>query len=105
MANPIRGEASVSVDGRARTLRLTLGALAELEAGLGAEGLVDLVDRLERGGMRARDAIAVLTAGLRGAGEPVNAEDVASMRFDGGPAAAARAALALLAATFSEAHA
>lgn len=100
MANPMRGEVDVPVDGRVVTLRLTLGALAELEAALSAEGLVDLAERLERGGVRSADVIAVLTAGFRGAGLAASREDVAAMAFDGGAAGAARAAFALIAAAF-----
>ena len=36
MANPWRGEVALVVDGEPRTLRLTLAALAELEARLEA---------------------------------------------------------------------
>jgi hypothetical protein len=98
MANPMRGEVDVVIDGQTRTLRLTLGALAELEEALGAESLVDLAGRLEGGRMRARDVIAVLAAGLRGAGEP--AADLAQAAVQGGASGAARAAAALLVRAF-----
>ena len=49
MANPFAGEVEVSLDGRAHVAKLTLGALAELEAGLGEGSLMDLVARFEAG--------------------------------------------------------
>lgn len=101
MANPYRGEVDVGIDGETHTLRLTLGALAELEAALAAEGLVDLAERFERGGVRARDVIAVLAAGFRGAGVQVSPTDVAQMSFDGGAAGAAGAAARLLSVAFT----
>jgi hypothetical protein len=101
MANPYRGEVDVAVDGATRTLRLTLGALAELEAALEAEGLVDLAERFERGGVRAGDVIAVLAAGFRGAGAAEGPDEVARMSFGGGAAGAARAAARLLSVAFT----
>lgn len=101
MANPMRGEIAAMIDGRPATLRLTLGALAELEDGMGAEGLADLADRVEGGRMRARDVIAVLTAGLRGAGRETTAGEVGAMSFAGGAAGAAAAATRLLTVAFT----
>lgn len=67
MVNPWAGEAALTLDGRVHVLKLTLGALAELEAQLHAEGLIDLIERFEAGKYRSRDLIALLCAGLRGA--------------------------------------
>lgn len=100
MVNPLRGEVELFVEGAATTLRLSLGALAELEAALGAESLVDLAERVEQGDLRASDVIAVLAAGFGGAGRKASREAVAAMAFDGGAAAAAAAAAALLRAAF-----
>ncbi|SFN89015.1 Phage tail tube protein, GTA-gp10 [Roseovarius lutimaris] len=47
MANPWAGEVALVIDGERQVLKLTLGALAELEAGLEAGSLIDLVDRFE----------------------------------------------------------
>jgi hypothetical protein len=66
MANPWAGEAELVIDGERRRLKLTLGALAELEAGLGADTLVALVERFEAGGFSSRDVLALIVAGLRG---------------------------------------
>lgn len=100
MANRHRGEVEAVVDGRPRRLRLTLGALADLESAFGADDLVALAERFATGRLSARDLVAVLAAGLCGAGEAVTAEDVAGMAFEGGAVGAAEAAARLLAATF-----
>lgn len=100
MANPQRGEVDLITDQGARTMRLTLGALAELEAELGAEGLVGVAERFEGGAFTGRDLIALLAAGLRGAGEDITQRDVESLSFEGGAAGAASAAAQLLALTF-----
>jgi len=101
MANPYRGEVEAVLDGARVTLRLTLGALAELEAALGAEGLVDLAERFEGRAMRAADVIAVIAAGLRGAGRPATPDEVAAMAVEGGAGGAARLAARLLTAAFT----
>jgi hypothetical protein len=101
MANPYRGEVAVGVDGRAEVLRLSLGALVELEAALGADSLLGLVERVEAGRLSARDVLAVLAAGFRGAGRPEDAERVGEMSFDGGAVGAAQAAASLLVAAFT----
>ena len=100
MANPWRGEVALVIDGQRRVLKLTLGALAELEQVLEAGSLVDLVTRFEGGGFSSRDVLALVEAGLRGGGADVNAEDLLRAEIDGGPVAAARAAAELLARAF-----
>lgn len=101
MANAMRGEARIVLDGEAHVMRLTLGALAELEETLGAECLADLVARFEGGGVTARDLVRLIGAGLRGAGAGTSDADVAKMEVGGGAAGAARAAAVLLARTFA----
>jgi len=103
MANPHAGEVELVINGECRVMKLTLGTLAELEASLGAESLVDLVARFESGGYRARDVMAILLAGLRGGGWQGAAGDLAGAEIAGGPLAAARAAAALLARAFAPA--
>ena len=68
MPNRQRGEIEAVLDGRTWTLCLTLGALAELEASLAASDLMGLARRFETGTLTADDAIRVIGAGLRGAG-------------------------------------
>lgn len=100
MVNPQRGEAALRVDGKTRPMRLTLGALAALEARLGAGGLVALAERFEAGSFGADDLVALLTAGLRGAGAEIDEDEVAVMAFDGGAVGAAEAGARLLQASF-----
>ena len=45
------------IDGEARVLKLTLGALAELEEALGEDTLVALVERFEAGRFSSRDVL------------------------------------------------
>jgi hypothetical protein len=101
MANPYRGEVDVVVDGEAATLRLTLGALVELEAALGASSLLDLVERVESGRLGTADVLAVLAAAFRGAGRDSQAARVADLAFEGGAVGAASAAVRLLSAAFT----
>lgn len=100
MANPLAGEVEVALDGEVLTAKLTLGALAELEADLGAASLLDLVERFEAGAFGSRDVLAVLVAGLRGGGWPGRAADLLTVEIGGGAAGAARAAAELLARAF-----
>lgn len=100
MANPRRGEVEAVLDGRPRTLVLTLGALAELEAAFAADDLVALAERFGSGKLSAGDLVKVIGAGLRGAGEAVSDAEVAAMRAEGGAAGFAMVAARLLAVTF-----
>jgi hypothetical protein len=100
MSNRHRGEIEAELGGAKRTLVLTLGALAELESAFGADDLVALAERFERGRMSANDAMKIIAAGLRGAGESVSDEDVARLSAAGGAAGYVRIVSDLLAATF-----
>lgn len=102
MANRHRGEIAAELGGRSRTLVLTLGALAELEAAFGAGDLVALAERFGSGRLSARDLVRIIGAGLRGAGEAVSDDDVAAMTASGGAAAFVTIAAELIAATFGE---
>jgi hypothetical protein len=102
MVNPRRGDVEATLDGRAHALRLTLGALAELEAAFGAEDLVALAARFESGRLSARDMLRVIGAGLRGAGAQISDDEVGRMQVDDGVAGAARLVARLLAAAFGE---
>lgn len=100
MANPWAGEVAVTLDGVPHVAKLTLGALAELEAALGAETLVDLVQRFEAGRVSSRDVLALVVAGLRGGGWRGTAADLLSAEIGGGALGAARIAAELLARAF-----
>ena len=99
--NPWRGEVALSVDGRQRVMRLTLGALAELEARLKSDSLIEMIGRFETGAFRVADLIALLAAGLNGGGWRVSEAELVQASIDGGPLAAAQAAARLLKLTFT----
>ncbi|MFK7870271.1 MAG: gene transfer agent family protein [Roseobacter sp.] len=101
MANPWRGEVAIVIDGQTHKMRLTLGALAELEAQLEVGTLVALVERFESGGYSTADVLALLEAGLRGGQCGLDRAALLHGEIDGGPIAAARAAAELLARAFS----
>jgi hypothetical protein len=103
MPNIRRGEIAASIGGEERVLCLTLGALAELEARLGAGDLIGLGERFAGGRVSARDLIAILGAGLRGGGNALTDDDLARMAIEGGLAGAAEIAAKLLRATFGDA--
>lgn len=101
MANPWAGEVTLEVDGEPRRCKLTLGALAELEASLNSGTLVQLVERFEGGDFSSRDVMALVVAGLRGGGWRVTGDDLLSADIAGGPVAAAQAAAQMLARAFA----
>ncbi|WP_299643433.1 gene transfer agent family protein [uncultured Ruegeria sp.] len=100
MANPWTGEVALTIDGEQRVLKLTLGALAELEQALNAGSLVELVQRFEGGAYSSADVLALIVAGLRGGGWNVAQADLMHAEIEGGPMAAARTAAELLARAF-----
>ena len=100
MANPWTGEVALTIDGQQRALKLTLGALAELEQELGTGTLVELVQRFEGGAYSSGDVLALIVAGLRGGGMDVTRADMLRAEIEGGPMAGARAAAELLARAF-----
>lgn len=101
MANPYRGEVSLVVEGRAYVLRLTLGALAELEDELKTSSLLELVGRFETGAFSTRDLMALLLAGLKGGDWQGELPDLMAAEIEGGLVGAARIAARLLAVSFS----
>ena len=102
-ANPWAGEVVVRVNERDHVCKLTLGSLAELEAGMGAVTLVDLVQRFETGAYSSRDVMALIVAGLRGGGWDGSAADLRTAEIAGGPVGAAQAAATLLVRAFGPA--
>lgn len=101
MANPWEGEVSIRLDGTRHVMRLTLGALAELEDALHADTLVALVERFESGAFSTRDVLALIVAGLRGGGWSGDARDLLAADIEGGPVEAARLAGQLLTRAFA----
>lgn len=100
MANRHRGEIDATLDGRPWVLCLTLRALAELESALEVPDLMALARRFEAGQLTANDAVRVIGAGLRGAGNDIDDATVADMRGEGGAAGFVAIVADLLAATF-----
>ena len=80
MANRIRGEAALEAGGREYRLLLTLGALAEIEDGLGLDDLSQVATRLKN--VRAADLAIVAAALLRGGGHEVCPADVLRLPCD-----------------------
>ncbi len=101
MANRHRGEIEAELGGRTFTLVLTLGALAELENAYGGEDLIAIAERFEKGRIGAGDAIRVIGAGLRGAGNTVSNDEVAGLSVEGGAAGYVGIVARLLTATFT----
>ncbi|WP_395689456.1 gene transfer agent family protein [Aestuariivirga sp.] len=105
MTNHHRGEIEAELSGRRYVLCLTLGALAEIEHAYGGEDLIAIAERFEAGRITATDAIRVIGAGLRGAGNGVSNEEVAAMTTAGGAAGFLDIVVRLLRATFAGATA
>ena len=78
MINRKRGEVLWHYAGHDYRLCLTLGALAELEHYFEAAGLAALSERLSQGNFSAQDIVALLDAGLRGAGETITRQEIMS---------------------------
>jgi len=100
MTNPWRGDVALVINGERQIMRLTLGALASLEAELEVGSLVDLVERFESTAFSVADVLALLRAGLQGGGCALTPQDLANADIEGGPMGAARAAAELLARAF-----
>lgn len=101
MAQRFNGEVILRMNGQDHVMRLTLGALAELEEALATTTLLDLIERIESARFTARDIVAILVAGLRGGGWQGGADDLAQAQIDGGPMAAATAAAQLIQSAFT----
>ena len=99
-ANPYAGEVALVVNGERRLAKLTLGALAALEARLETGSLMALVERFESGDFTASDVISLLFAGLSACGWDGSEADLAEAEIEGGPMMAARMAARMLAVAF-----
>lgn len=102
MVNRHRGEIAGEFNGKSYTLCLTLGALAELESVFGVGDLVDLAKKFETGRMSARDILRIIGCGLRGGGNAISDEELATFTVAEGLNGYVRIAADLLAATFAD---
>lgn len=98
--NPYRGDVELVLDGETYVMRLTLGALAELEVALETGSLLELVERFESGKFSASDLVALLLAGLHGGGADIDRATLNAAQIDGGAVAAAQAGALLLKRAF-----
>src|ERR1700760_4814704 len=80
MPNHVRGEAALEAGGRQYRLLLTLGALAEIEDGLGLEDLNGVAARMKQ--PRAADLAIVAAALLRGGGHDMCPAEVLRLPCD-----------------------
>ena len=80
MPNRIRGEAGLIAGGKNFRLLLTLGALAEIEDGLGLADLTGIAGRLKQA--RASDLAIVAAALLRGGGCDISPAEVLRLPCD-----------------------
>lgn len=87
MVNRARGEAALEAGGRQYRLLLTLGALAEIEDGLGLDDLSGIGARLKQ--PRAADLAIVAGCLLRGGGHEMCPADVLRLECDLGTLMAA----------------
>ena len=85
--NKARGEAGLEAGGRRYRLLLTLGALAEIEDGLGLDDLTEVGPRLAH--TRAADLAIVAAALLRGGGHDMCPAEVLRLDCDLGALMAA----------------
>ena len=83
--NGTRGEVALAINGVARRLCLTLGALAEIEAAFGCASMSELQVRLKQ--LSASELMTVVAALLRGGGQ----DDVDLANCDLSPGDAAKA--------------
>lgn len=86
--NKHRGEVEITLDGRKFVMRPTFQAMVEIEAATG-RGLLGLVRRISEMDFGYAEAQAVITAGLRAAGEQATPDKVGEMVFNTGLAAVA----------------
>lgn len=78
--NRIRGEAELVAGGKSYRLLLTLGALAEIEDGLGLSDLSQVGARLKHA--RAGDLAVVAAALMRGGGHEITPAEVLRLPCD-----------------------
>jgi len=96
-ANRLRGEVAIRLGGRDYVLRPTFQALCEIETRTG-QGIVALARRTAAGDVGVTETAAIVTAGLRAAGEPAAFDTVGRLILETGLAACVPAVTAFLTA-------
>ncbi len=81
--NPNSGEVEVELDGRSFTMRPSFRALMEIEAATGTN-IMTLVRRFAAKSFGIGDVAAIVTAGLKAAGEPASRDKVGELVFKTG---------------------
>lgn len=103
MANHHRGDVDLVIGAQTFTLRLTLQALAEMEASFGVDDLVALGARLSSGSLSANDLIQILGPAIRGGGGTARSDaDIAALMPAAELPSIVEAIARLLAATFGD---
>lgn len=95
--NRVRGEVAIRLAGRDYTLRPTFRALCEIETRTG-QGLVALARRTAAGDIGFTETAAIVTAGLKAAGEPAEFDQAGRLILETGLANCVPAVTAFLAA-------
>ncbi len=80
MPNKVRGESEFLAGTERYVMRLTLGALAEMENGLGVSSLSEIADKLKSLG--TMDLATVASALMRGAGHDIAPAEVLRLETD-----------------------
>ena len=81
--NPKCGEVEIELDGRSFTMRPSFRALMEIEAATGTN-IMTLVRRFAAKSFGIGDVAAIVTAGLKAAGEPASRDKVGELVFKTG---------------------
>ena len=79
MSNRHRGEVSITLGSKRYALRLTLQALAEIEAAFGASDLAAMGARFAGGKLAARDLVVLTGATIRGGGHDIDDREIANL--------------------------
>lgn len=94
MPNKARGDATLNIDGKNYALRMTLGAMAEIEDSFDLKSIddIDTIFPTDEHGelqIRAGAIIKLLGALMRGGGNDISDEEVGKMNINGLEAATA----------------
>lgn len=100
MANRYRGEIDVELDGKNKTLCLTLGGLVELEELFEVSDMLSVIRKLQSGKFCALELGHIIKIGLKGCGQDVSIEEVLAYKNAKGVAGYVDIVTRLLQASF-----